>query len=743
MNLTAEQQAAINHQSAHARIVAVAGAGKTATLTHYVSRQLNAQPTPMMLVLMYNRAAQQSFRQRLHSLCSHNQVLPQVRTFHALGLSVYKRMISEGLLPAKQLQPLSEAVIELQLKQLLQANPRALALMDSPEQLQEWVDTCKQFIVLVKSDIQPPSIALDKLAPSRGADVILETFDRFERWRHQHNAITYDDMLYDPAQRFLLHPQSRLAFTNAFDQILVDEYQDINPIQHFLLQVIAGKRGQVMVIGDPDQTIYEFRGSSPQFITEHFARDFVSPTTYCLTRTFRFGHVLALCANHLISQNKGREDILTVSAEGTPQSKVHVAQCEQHGHKIAKAITQLHEKGGAFNGMAVLCRLWSYVRPVELELMSRGIPYRIDGEQSILHCAEIRPFLYGLDLISGDFFNYNEEQKKQALFEMLTTPSLKIAHAILRRICTAWSRTIVPGRLPQTFAQALPGNLTPYQQRTLGQMADALTQLNDKRPCALALQYYAQILEIPKRLREGAMNPEKGEEQARTVTAFLQFLTACPAPSATELRNVLQNMQNGQFTTAMDAVTLTTIHRSKGLEWPVVFLPNIAEGHLPCNSPGGRGSEQSSIESERRLMYVAITRAQKQLFITVPTHQCSAQASRFIGEMNVSLCRNLGTAIHLAKEKVTLTQTPSPIIKKYLNELSQPPELEIAPNPTSSIRVDLPIANDWAVGDRVQHAILGRGHIRLLDERRIRIEFDDGKTREFVSDLASPHISLA
>lgn len=742
MNLTAEQQAAVNHQLAHARVVAVAGAGKTATLVHYIAKQIGAVTPSMTLVLMYNRAAQEAFRQRLHQLCGSHNSLPQVRTFHALGLSIYKRMINDGWLPTKQLQPLSETVIELQLKQLLQANPKARALVDGPAQLQEWVETCRQFIVLVKSDIQPAQTVLERLALNRGEEVLLETFNRFERWRHQQQAITYDDMLYDPAHVFLLQPQSRYAFADVFDEILVDEYQDINPIQHFLLQVIAGKRAQVMVIGDPDQTIYEFRGSSPLFITDHFARDFAAPTTYCLTRTFRFGHVLALCANQLISHNKVREPILTISAESTPKSKINIAQCDDHGCKIAMAIKRLHSKGGAYNGMAVLCRLWSYIRPVELALMAEGIPYRIEGEQSILQRAEIRPLLHCLDLISGAFFNYQEEQKKQALFELLTTPPLKIAHAVIRRICATWASTIAPGQLRQTFQLALPHNLTPYQQRTFALVADALHQLTDKS-CAVALHRYATILDIAMRLRDGALNPEKGEEQARTVNAFLQFLTTTPVHAAADVRSILQQMQNNQQPAATDAITLTTIHRSKGLEWPVIFLPNLAEGHLPCTALNGRGAEQKPIESERRLMYVAITRAQKQLFITVPSSSCSARTSRFIGEMNVPLSQDLGDAIHQAQERVILTQAPGSVVTEYLNQLSKAPELELQLSPVSTRQSYGPEENHWTVGARVQHTVLGLGHIRRLDDRRIDIEFDDGKIRAFVSDIARPHLSLA
>lgn len=747
MDLTAEQQAAVAHQLAHARIVAVAGAGKTATLTHYVAARLEAVDAGRVLILMYNRAAQQAFSQRLRQLCA-QPVLPQVRTFHSLGLRIYKRLISEGWLPSKNLQPLPDITVELQLKQQLQRSTKAAQLIDTNEQLQEWVDLSRQFITLVKSATDPATAVVANLALNKGADeVLLEAFTTFEAWRSRQGVITYDDMLYDPAMTFAQQPESAQMFSDGFDEILVDEYQDINPIQHFLLRVIAGTRAQVMVIGDPDQTIYEFRGSSPEFITKLFARDFAAPETYCLTRTFRFGHALALCANQLISHNRMREPILTISGPSTPHSRVHLAQCDHHGRKIVKAVMQLHANGGAYSGMAVLCRLWSYARPVELELMSAGIPYRIDGEQSILQCAEIRPFLHALDLMSGELATQSLEQRQQKLFELLATPPLKIPHTLLRRISSVWANTVAESPLPQSFLKSLPPNVKPYQQRMFDLLTAALRQLAKPLPCAKALQNYAEILDYGRRLQEGALNPEKGQEQARTVAAFLQFAAAAPAQTACELRQLLAQMHDQQSYSAMDAVTLTTIHRSKGLEWPVVFLPNMAEGHLPC-TPGGERqrleNERCRIESERRLMYVAITRAQKQLFITVPQDRSSATASRFIEEMQIPASQTIAEAVYRQAQEVVLEQAPRPAVEQYLAQLQSPPRLIIHPPPAAEKNSRARTATNpgkWRTGDRVEHAILGLGHIQSLEDKRIRIAFDDGKARTFVEDLAQPHLS--
>ena len=483
--LTAAQRAAAQHSGGHARIVAVAGAGKTATLTHYLaSRIQNGSAPERLLVLMYNRAAQQNFQHRLQLMLPDHQ-MPRVRTFHALGLRLYQRLIQAGVLPPTSLSPMAETAVELKLKQLLQAQV-------SGEAVQEWLELAVAMLQQAKSDIRELDTVIRELSESAGASFLPEVLLQFERWRRNQGLITFDDMLYDPVQALIHQPHARSLVADRLDEILVDEYQDVNPVQHYLLQVLAGRRAQLMVIGDPDQTIYEFRGSSPEFITRRFAQDFPAPVTYCLPHTFRFGHSLALLANHLIGHNREREPILTLSAAGTPITRIQTAQTTDHGARIATTIERLRKAGATCNAMAVLCRLWSYIRPVELELLARGIPYRIEGEQSILLSREIKPFWHCLELLSGAFFQHPAEQREAALFDLLTIPSGKIPHTILRRVAATWVKSIKPGAFANSLVKALPSELSSFQKRSLQSLVDALLALAKPDDCAQRLLIYAR-----------------------------------------------------------------------------------------------------------------------------------------------------------------------------------------------------------------------------------------------------------
>src|SRR5690606_3950078 len=253
--LTAEQSAAAHHSGAHARIVAVAGAGKTATLTHYLVNRIQSGAAPeRLLVLMYNRAAQQNFQQRLQLMLPSHQ-MPGVRTFHALGLRLYQRLIQAGALPPVSLSPMAEAAVELKLKQLLQVH----ASGEARETVQEWLELAVALLQRAKSDVRGLNAVIRELAEAAGVGFLTDVILQFETWRRNQGLITFDDMLYDPVQACIDQPQASDLVSDRLDEILVDEYQDVNPVQHYLLQVLAGRRAQVMVIGDPDQTIYEFR----------------------------------------------------------------------------------------------------------------------------------------------------------------------------------------------------------------------------------------------------------------------------------------------------------------------------------------------------------------------------------------------------------------------------------------------------------------------------------------------------
>lgn len=755
MKLTTEQHNAAQHSDGHARIVAVAGAGKTATLIEYVTNQLSAGLPPRdVLIVMYNKSAKDDFQQRLTAACNGRfPLLPNVRTFHAMGLAIYRQLVERGLLPQTHFEPLPDTLYDLEIKRCLTADSQ-LKRQDDANALQDWVDSAKQFIQRVKSSLSPAASVFTELGLEEDKKRLISVFDAFESWRKKSRRITFDDMIYDPVRALAENPEHLDLFCNRYSHILVDEYQDINPIQHHLLRLLSGHRAQVMVIGDPDQTIYEFRGSSTEFITHQFDFDFPQPKRYRLTQTFRFGHHLALAANALIQHNQHRENILTISAESAPQTKIQLAKCFDHGKKIASTIQYLHLKGASLNSMAVLCRLWSFIRPVELELMAQGIQYQMAGEQSILNCQEIKPLLHLIALASGDFFALTSENQVAGLFDILSIPSPKIPHARLRLLAKTWQVKLSQfPRFGDSLQAVLPPELTPYQHTTLSQWVFALNSIHSSAPCGATLQRYCHGLLYAERLKETATQQQKGDEQAATLKAFLGFVNSQKNVTWQQLWQLFKTMQS-QPSRAPDGVTLTTIHRSKGLEWPIVFIPNVANKHLPYYNPKQPLTEEQ-LASERRLMYVAITRAKHYLFLTIPNQDCEETPSRFIEEMALDINELIGKALYQNAPDVALPTGPGHYVGDYLRAIASPLNIQVTPakkpNKTKKITASghtkkmfaSTTSAHWALNDQVIHAVLGKGVITEIDTHTITIRFRDGKARKFDSELSRPHLTMA
>ncbi len=187
------------------------------------------------------------------------------------------------------------------------------------------------------------------------------------------------------------------------DLILVDEYQDTNEIQHLLLRYVAGDRARVTVVGDPDQTIYEFRGAKPEFILKRFSDEFESPLEQTLSFTFRYGHRVALLANHLICHNTGRKDVLCQSHPSTPSTEITLHRAENDADAVLQILGQKADDALPITlaDTAILFRVWSQSVPIELRLLARQIPYRIDAGKGALFSREVQAITALLKVVSG------------------------------------------------------------------------------------------------------------------------------------------------------------------------------------------------------------------------------------------------------------------------------------------------------------------------------------------------------
>lgn len=763
MKLTSEQQAIINLGFEHCVITAVAGSGKTTTLACRIQRLLASGHAPeRILILMFNRSAKEDFEKKLQKLCRGQQLkLPEIRTYHAMGYRLYQRFIKEGYLAQINPKVLSEQEVQYQLWNMI----RTLAPRDLQDEIKrnkkEHVETASHFIELVKSSLASPQEVFEELDYPDKSRFLLMLFDHFEQWRKDHARITFADMLYEPVKLIHEKPELQALVTNKMDMVLVDEYQDTNEIQHRLLKYIAGQRARVTVVGDPDQTIYEFRGARPEYILNRFTEEFESPHELTLTNTFRYGHRVALLANHLISHNKGRKDVLCHSHPSVGDTKIHLHE-EETGACIVRLLQKHQQRHSDLNDVAVLCRVWSQTVPIELALLSQLIPYQIDNGKGALATREIVALVYLLEYASGRFSELSVESRRLRFSALLRFPHTGLSEDKVQQLSDVLSRQT--GSWPSVLLSCLEEGYHPMQKRKLRALSEALQMVAQYPGNAThALHKYTTQTGLYEGIRSLALTHDSAEEKVGIVKGFLKYIRELDVNCKDSLSHIDSLKDRARQMKKSSGVLLTTIHRTKGLEWPVVIVPGLIEKYLPYTL---REKEvtASVIESERRLLYVAMTRTVNELhLVTLPLAKASDKKrqrertdkdtpSRFISELQFTLSESIGG--HLKKLTATLSdktqdndqdgqqnkvfeasQPMTPIAKRYcdLEGLTY-----TAPEVTESEEDEEKII--WSLA-RVRHAIFGVGNITSESETSFKVNFDDGQTMDFSKKSAHLYFS--
>lgn len=744
MQLTNEQEAIIETGFEHCVITAVAGSGKTTTLAYRIEHLLNEGHDPQrLLILMFNRSAREDFAKKLSRVISKQQMgLPEIRTYHSMGYRLYKRFINEGYLAPIQPDVLQEHEIHYQVWRLItQLAPQSLQ-DEIKRSKKEHVETASNFIDLVKSTLSSTDIVFEELEIADKYRYLIELFDRFEQWRKQERRITYADMLYEPVMAIHQNPALQTLVSNKMDIILVDEYQDTNEIQHLLLKYIAGTRARVTVVGDPDQTIYEFRGARPEFILNRFAEEFESPKELTLSYTFRYGHKIALLANHLISFNKGRKDVICHSHPSTPATEITKHNSTDDARFIAGYAKQLNSEGGNLNDVAVLFRVWSQSVQIELQLLEQQVPYQIDRARGALFTREVQTISAILELAAGRFSAMPASARQQRFEQILRFPHIGLKEFQLRQLCqalaehpTGWGTILEQMKLP---------DLKKIQSIKIDRTAKLFRRLEGKSGNASSIiRFYVQESDLYEGIRSLAMTHESAEERIGTVKGVIRYLHSLDHPPEETLVHLDELRARAGKQNNEAGLLLSTMHRTKGLEWPIVIIPGMMDKFLPYTLRTSNDM-QSLMESERRLLYVAMTRTIDQLHLLVPpTMEQGGSAtsemmpSRFVKEMRFDLCNELGEKLQPADNpsELTLNHAPTKIARRYA-ELKNITLKQLEKQKTK--QSDEPPA--WH-HDAIHHAIFGDGNVIGEDDRSFKVKFDDGKEMDFSKKSAHLYFS--
>lgn len=624
--LTPEQQRVVAHNTGPALVFAVAGAGKTTAMVHRIQRLVKHRvfAPQRILATSFSRATVQDIRTALGDWPECAEV--QVATLHAVGLRVLNYAADRGLIPPPHIA--GEGGTHSERALLRQALGKARQQrLELPPSLDEqdflsYVGMCKGNFAYPEAGERLPEAARVHITQAKAPedmDYYVELYTVFERTRRQLGLITFDDMLLSAWEVLQCYPEVLQAFQGFYDCVIVDEFQDVNAVQSEVLDLLTRSHGNYMAIGDDDQTIYEWRGASPRFILEFPER--YQAKKYLLRENFRSQASHLALANRMIAHNQQREPKqlhLTRGFGGKTEAR-HVRDETAQARQLVTDIMRSCQAGYRFEQQAILLRLYAQSPYLEQALIESLIPYRLVGSVPFYQRQEIRTLVEYLRLAQTEFEVQQAREQGEALDPNVLLAQqrrwLHLANRPVRYLNRHWldwvhDRIGKGESLLLVLRQLADQADTPYQRKLVTVLADILKDLlatGLQADAGTTLTRLETDLRYCNFLRKSSGFPETGEGRARTVEAFLDYATGKGTPQ--QLEQHLQELAQAQRHDD-DSVILTTIFRAKGLEWPVVYIPHCNQGYIPYRSG-------HSLEEERRLFYVALTRPREHLYLYI------------------------------------------------------------------------------------------------------------------------------
>lgn len=683
------QQDVINEDGRHVIVSAVAGSGKTTTLIGRLVRLVNdgAQPS-RILVLMFGKDAQSDFSRRLSVAAQANRfTAPNVMTFHSFGMKLVGALEQRRILPRMKLLKENYQVANLARAALAEINSANLSdktfdlTNEVIAEFVEVVDYVKGSSSL--SDLRDYLSSPDAKSPlARFKKDFLSAFLIFERIRHEEKVRTFSDLIFDPVTAILNEPLVAEFVANRYDHILVDEFQDINLSQWSMLKSVAGTRAQIVAVGDEDQAIYGWRGSSVEFMYSLFEQDYPDSVRLTLPNTYRYGHRLALAANHLIVNNQMRADKMCLASQDNPDTTIAVVMSHaDSGQPAVDAVSMWVNDGRKLSEVAILLREYSHSASVEASLLKNDIPYRIVGAEPFFNRAEILSLRGNLQLVCGGLEAFSPALLPNIVKSMLRIPGLFIRADLIEQLVKKIS--LQPDAFIQImsdFEFQLSGGKGALKGRKLREAIDVwryLSGAQEATPADTLLTNLVRKQDLYAFFTRNDAKQESSNERVRMVQQLIQ-VAKNGQHSVRSFVDYLNNLTEryAAMDVMADHVLLTSIHRAKGMEWPHVILPELADSKFPG---GGDTPIKSLIEDERRLFYVGITRAMERLTLVCPKDPQlqkwssdfnighppinSIVASRFLFEGNFYASVLVGKKLH--GKDCGVTPKDSPVFEKY------------------------------------------------------------------------------
>ncbi|MFW5913792.1 MAG: ATP-dependent helicase [Bacillota bacterium] len=597
--LNEPQRKAVETTEGPVMVIAGAGSGKTNVLTRRVAYLIDQLGVPKMniLAITFTNKAAEEMRFRIGNLLGIPTRGMWISTFHSMCARMLREHI-EYLDYSRDFQIIddddSTQLVKIIMRDL-DIDPKLI----KPRKMKNHVLHVKRNPTLLDEYQEPLATYLNKVYPA------------YQNRLKNNNLLDFDDLLLLTIKILKQEPSVREFYHRQFEYVMVDEFQDTNDLQYQLIHLLSNEKGNVFIVGDEDQSIYAFRGANIENLRK-FKRDFKKVKTIVLEQNYRSTNTILTAANQVISSNKNRieKNLYSTKSEGKKIRFFKGMSERDEADYVVEKIQELLAKGYTYEDFGILYRTNNTSRIFEEAFMKRRIPYVIVGNTSFFKRKEIKDIVAYLRLLLNVDDDYSfqriiNEPKRgigRKTVERLRAHATKEELSLFRAIDD--EKTPLTGRALKNlknFKTMIEGLITQLFKTDFNTFLDDLLETTGYKEALKKDEKgdvrYENILELKTMLKESEKTYDT--EDKKTILTYT-------------LEDIALKSQEDDITDE-DAVTLMTMHAAKGLEFPVVFIVALEHGLFPLY----RSLENpKDLEEERRLMYVAVTRAQDQLFLT-------------------------------------------------------------------------------------------------------------------------------
>ena len=699
-NMNSEQSEAVRTTEGPLLIMAGAGSGKTRVLTHriaYLLDEKDVSPYNILAITFTNKAAKEMNARVEHLVGEEAQVI-WMSTFHSMCVRILRRD-ADRIGIERNFTIIDPTDQKSVIKDVLKS-----------ENIDSKRFEPRMFIGAIsnlKNELKTPEDA-QKEANDFHSQMVATVYKGYQRQLSRNEALDFDDLIMTTINLFERVPETLEYYQNKFQYIHVDEYQDTNKAQYTLVKLLANKFKNLCVVGDSDQSIYGWRGADIQNILS-FEEDYPEAKTIFLEQNYRSTKNILNAANEVIKHNSERKPKgLWTANSGGDKIQYYEAMTERdEAEYVVKEIMKHQRSGKKYSEMAILYRTNAQSRVLEETFMKSNIPYTMVGGQKFYDRKEIKDLLSYLRVIA----NSNDDIS-------------------LQRIINVPKRGIGPSSVEKIQTYALQNNIS---------MFDALAEVDfiglSKKVTQECISFYEMIqnlikeqefLEISEIVDEvlqksgyrDMLDREQSIESRSRLENLDEFMSV---PKDYEENTPLEEQSLINFLTDLslvadideantqNGVTLMTMHSAKGLEFPIVFIMGMEESLFP-HIRAIKSEDDHEMEEERRICYVAITRAEELLYITNATTRMlfgrsqSNMPSRFLKEIPEDLLDS-----HTGQKRQTIYPKSQP--KRGFSKRTTSTKKQVS-------------SSDWKVGDKVMHKAWGEGMVSNVNEKNGSVELD-------------------